>query len=134
MGVDGAEQFDGTLCAGRWQTANEHTIGRLEIANRRAFGEELGVREDVELDARLRVGLEHRSNALRSQHGHGGLFYDDRALLRVLGDRTSDALVRRQIITTTSLFFANHATTDAQRQTKKPKFMAQQPKSRKIEK
>mmetsp|Transcript_10884 Transcript_10884/g.21739 ORF Transcript_10884/g.21739 Transcript_10884/m.21739 type:complete len:484 (+) Transcript_10884:310-1761(+) len=64
---------------------NEHAPGGLQVFDGRALGEELGVREHLELESFFVVG-KHRGHGLSGADGDGGLLHDDLALGGHLGD------------------------------------------------
>jgi len=74
------------------EAANEHTVGVLKILDGSALSQELGVREDLELDASPGVGLEDGPHALSGLAGNGGLLNDDLGGLGDLGDGASGPL------------------------------------------
>ena len=56
--------------------ADEHPVGGLQVLNGGALGQELGVGQDLELDARVHaVPLQHLLDGLRRADGHGGLLH-----------------------------------------------------------
>lgn len=72
--IDLAHHRDGAFRAGG---ADDDAVGPLEVADRRAFAQEFGVRHDLDVE----VGLQFPRDSLdlvASAHGHGRLGDDDR--------------------------------------------------------
>lgn len=84
--VHGRERGARALALGRLQRADEHPVRLEQVVDRGALGEELGVGEDVEPAARLRVGLEDGPHRFGGAAGHGGFLDDDLGGFGDLGD------------------------------------------------
>lgn len=84
-GVDADEGFDGGLAFGGGFTADEDAIGVFEVGDGGAFGEELGVGEDLEF-AVGGVGAEDGFEGFGGFDGDGGFFDDDFGAVRDFGD------------------------------------------------
>ena len=55
--ADAGEQLDRLAARLGRQTANEHAVRLFEVADRRALGQKLGIRQNLKLDTRLGIGL-----------------------------------------------------------------------------
>ncbi|KAG5461485.1 MAG: hypothetical protein BJ554DRAFT_6314 [Olpidium bornovanus] len=75
--IDVAEQLLRLQALGGLKAADQDAVREHQVPHRRAFGEELGVGQDVEADAGVRVGFEDRAHRLRRAAGHGRLLHDD---------------------------------------------------------
>ena len=88
MGVEVGKDLLGGETLRSLQAADEDAVGLLKILHGGALSQELGVGEDLELDAGPGVRLENRSHALGRLAGHGGLLHNN---LGGLGDISNRA-------------------------------------------
>src|SRR5690606_14153499 len=72
---------------------DDDAIRLHEVLDRRALFQELGVRDDIELDpdtAAIELGLNRLTNLVRRTHGHGRLRDDDPVIREMLADAARD--------------------------------------------
>ena len=91
-GVNRGERFDGCCAFESDFTADEDAVGELEVFDGSAFGEKLGVGEDLEGSAVRGVGSEDRLDCRRRFYGDGALLNDDLVAFGNFRDQTSSGL------------------------------------------
>ena len=86
------ERLASVLTLLRLERTDEDTVGLKEVGDGRALSEELGVGEDVEAGAGLRVRLEDRAHRLGGPAWHRRLLDDDLVRRRDGGDAARGGL------------------------------------------